>query len=87
MRILLVPVGMIRFLTRTYASKAECRCPERGQCLKRRLSLSSNDISIHIPKTGGSSFAKVLKEVYADKLWVNHDLQWKPKLPQGPHSR
>ena len=34
-------------------------------------------VSIHIPKTGGSSFAKVLNEVYADKLWVNYDLQWK----------
>jgi hypothetical protein len=36
-------------------------------------------ISIHIPKTGGSSFAKVLNEVYADKLWVNYDLQWTPE--------
>ena len=33
-------------------------------------------ISLHIPKTGGSSFGDILRSVYKDKLWVNYDRQW-----------
>ena len=33
-------------------------------------------ISIHIPKTGGSSFGDILKDVYGDRLWINYDFQW-----------
>ena len=33
-------------------------------------------ISLHIPKTGGSSFGNILKSVYKEKLWVNYDRQW-----------
>ena len=36
-------------------------------------------LSIHIPKTGGSSFGEILKGVYGDKLWVNYDSQWNSK--------
>lgn len=33
-------------------------------------------ISIHIPKTGGSSFGEILKSVYGENLWINYGQQW-----------
>ena len=33
-------------------------------------------ISLHIPKTGGTSFAKILESVYGEHLWTNYDCQW-----------
>ena len=33
-------------------------------------------VSVHIPKAGGSSFCKILHQVYGAKLWANYSRQW-----------
>lgn len=33
-------------------------------------------VSVHIPKTGGTSFSSILSAVYQQNLWVNYDQQW-----------
>lgn len=46
-------------------------------------------ISVHIPKTGGTSFGKILEVVYRENLWANYDFQWnreisaKASIPNG----
>ena len=37
-------------------------------------------ISIHIPKTGGTSFGEILEVVYGENLWVNYEFQWKREI-------
>ena len=41
-----------------------------------RFLMSNIIISIHIPKTGGTSFRTILSNVYSKKLWSNYERQW-----------
>jgi hypothetical protein len=37
-------------------------------------------ISIHIPKTGGTSLGQILGGVYGENLWVNYEFQWNREI-------